>query len=82
MEGRENVLSMDFMEFQKHSPLHFISKLSTIGSILFILFFVFLWPYLWHMEVPRLGEKTGTTNSKKETENKSKTFKVNGFSFV
>ena len=31
---------------------------SSIVTIYFYLFFVFLEPHLWHMEVPRLGVKS------------------------
>ena len=40
------------------NPLHTLAsgKLSPLGTRgLFFPFFFFLWPYPWHMEVPRLG---------------------------
>ena len=36
-----------------------ISGLGILGQAEFTFFFFFLWPHLWHMEVPGLGVKSG-----------------------
>ena len=36
---------------------HFLlqAKIITFSSFFFFIFFYFLWPHLWHVEIPRLG---------------------------
>ena len=66
-EGKKLSYSPDFSFFDGSSFFlkQRIKCLKLIGSVylreykLFFFFLPFLWPYCWHMEVPRLGVKSG-----------------------